>query len=234
MMNKYQGVLGTDSDYQLVWGNVDLEYRKKMGLPKNGIIKIGSPIYENISVVKSKKNEYILLATSGPTTEDIFDLSNEVILKNISTIENIAKTVLSLNQKLVVKIHPSPDEFDPTELLHNIDPNIEVIKTGNISNLIKNCLMMIVIDFSSVILDAHLQNKPVISINVKENGYGIPTAFSNGSCSLASIENLEEKISSILLNESELTVNGLNSAKQYIHEPENSSNTLLDFLSKID
>ena len=30
MMNKYQGVLGIDSDYQLVWGNVDLEYRKKI------------------------------------------------------------------------------------------------------------------------------------------------------------------------------------------------------------
>ena len=234
MMNKYQGVLGIDSDYQLVWGDVDLEYRKKIGFPTNGIIKIGSPIYENIPKEKSKKNEYILLATSGPTTEDIFDLSNEIISKNIYTIENIAKTVLSLNQKLVVKIHPSPDEFDPTELLHNIDPNIEVIKTGNISSLIKNCLMMIVIDFSSVILDAHLQNKPVISVHVKENGYGIPTAFSNDSCSLASTENLEEKISSILLNDSELIANGLNSAKQYMHKPANSSSTLLNFLSKID
>jgi len=93
--------------------------------------------------------------------------------------------------------------------------------------------MMIVIDFSSVILDAHLQNKPVISVHVKENGYGIPTAFSNDSCSLASTENLEEKISSILLNDSELIANGLNSAKQYMHEPGNSSSTLLNFLSKI-
>tara|TARA_Y100001936_G_scaffold34250_1_gene32291 strand:- start:10149 stop:12014 length:1866 start_codon:yes stop_codon:yes gene_type:complete len=234
MMNKYQGVLGNHSDYQLVWGDVDFNYRKNMGLPKNRIIKIGSPIYENISTEKSKKHEYILLATSGPTTEDVFDLSSEVISKNIHTIESIAKTVLSLNQKLVVKIHPSPDEFDPTKLLQNIDTNIEVIKTGNITNLIKNCSMMIVIDFSSVILDAHLQNKPVISINVKENGYGVPTAFSNGSCSLASIENLKEKISSILTNNSELISNGSNSAKQYIHEPGNSSNALLNFLSKID
>ena len=50
----------------------------------------------------------------------------------------------SLNHKLLIKIHPSPDEFDPTELVRSINPDIQVIKTGNISNLIKNCSMMAV------------------------------------------------------------------------------------------
>ena len=232
MMNKYQGALGLNTDYQLVWGDVDYQYRKKLGFDPEKIIKIGSPAYDHFFDKKNSKRDYVLLATSGPTTEDIFDLTVESITKNIETIKGISKIVAGLNQKLIIKIHPSPDEFDPTELIKSIDPNIQVIKTGDISEIIKNCSLMIVIDFSSVILDAYLLKKPIISIPVKNNGYGLPKAFVNNSCMIENLETLENLINNLLKNDnSELIKNATISGQNYMSNLGNASEQLLRFLS---
>ena len=232
MMNKYQGALGLNTDYQLVWGDVDYQYRKKLGFDPEKIIKIGSPAYDHFFDKKNSKRDYVLLATSGPTTEDIFDLTVESIAKNIETIKGISKIVAGLNQKLIIKIHPSPDEFDPTELIKSIDPNIQVIKTGDISEIIKNCSLMIVIDFSSVILDAYLLKKPIISIPVKNNGYGLPKAFVNNSCMIENLETLENSINNLLKNDnSELIKNATISGQNYMSNLGKASEQLLRFLS---
>ena len=232
MMNKYQGALGLNTDYQLVWGDVDYQYRKKLGFDPEKIIKIGSPAYDHFFDKKNSKRDYVLLATSGPTTEDIFDLTVESIAKNIETIKGISKIVTGLNQKLIIKIHPSPDEFDPTELIKSIDPNIQVIKTGDISEIIKNCSLMIVIDFSSVILDAYLLKKPIISIPVKNNGYGLPKAFVNNSCMIENLETLENSINNLLKNDnSELIKNATISGQNYMSNLGKASEQLLRFLS---
>ena len=55
----------------------------------------------------------------------------------------------------------------------SINSEIKVIKEGKISPLIQSCELLIVIDFSSVILDAHILGKPVISLTVKDNQWGI-------------------------------------------------------------
>ena len=232
MVNKYHGVLGLNTDYQLVWGDIDYQYRKKLGFDPEKIIKIGSPAYDHFFDKKNSKRDYVLLATSGPTTEDIFDLTVESITKNIETIKGISKIVAGLNQKLIIKIHPSPDEFDPTELIKSIDPNIQVIKTGDISEIIKNCSLMIVIDFSSVILDAYLLKKPIISIPVKNNGYGLPKAFVNNSCMIENLETLENSINNLLKNDnSELIKNATISGQNYMSNLGNASEQLLRFLS---
>ena len=232
MMNKYQGALGLNTDYQLVWGDVDYQYRKEIGFDPEKIIKIGSPAHDHFFDKKNSKRDYVLLATSGPTTEDIFDLTVESIVKNIETIKGISKIVTGLNQKLIIKIHPSPDEFDPTELIKSIDPNIQVIKTGDISEIIKNCSLMIVIDFSSVILDAYLLKKPIISIPVKNNGYGLPKAFVNNSCMIENLETLENSINNLLKNDnSELIKNATISGQNYMSNLGKASEQLLRFLS---
>ena len=232
MVNKYHSVLGLNTDYQLVWGDIDYQYRKKLGFDPEKIIKIGSPAYDHFFDKKNSKRDYVLLATSGPTTENIFDLTVESIAKNIETIKGISKIVTGLNQKLIIKIHPSPDEFDPTELIKSIDPNIQVIKTGDISEIIKNCSLMIVIDFSSVILDAYLLKKPIISIPVKNNGYGLPKAFVNNSCMIENLETLENSIDNLLKNDnSELIKNATISGQNYMSNLGKASEQLLRFLS---
>ena len=229
---KHHGVMGYDVDYQLVWGNIDYNYRKKQKFNNKKIIQIGNPAFDSYLNQNSSEKNYILLATSGPTQENIFDLSQTTIKKNIKTIKKIAEIINSTNHNLKIKIHPSPDEFDPTELMKKINPKIQVIKSGNISDLIKNSLLVIVIDFSTIILDAYILKKPIISIPVKNNGFGIPIAFSNNSCIIANIENLESCINSLLEKEYANRVKvGTHSLNEYISNLGSSSKKLLSILN---
>tara|TARA_Y100000996_G_C22395941_1_gene591168 strand:- start:220 stop:879 length:660 start_codon:yes stop_codon:yes gene_type:complete len=217
-----------------VWGKIDEEYRKELDIDLNKIIKIGSPIYDNFNQKKVSEKNHILLATSGPTTEDVFDLKVETISKNISTIKKISEIVSSMNKKLIIKTHPSPDEYDPTKLVKAIDPKIDVIKSGDISELIATCSLMIVIDFSTVILDAYVLNKPIISVPVKDNGYGMPTAFIDQSILVQDLNTLEKSINNILNDEKTLLMKSKLSCENYLSNPGNSSEKLLSFLSNLN
>ena len=93
---------------------------------------------------------------------------------------------------------------------------------------------MITIDFSSVILDSYLLKKPVISVPVKDNNYGSPKPFTDNSCIISTLDNLENLIRKILNDEkrySEIIEIGRNSALNYLSNQDNASNALLSFLS---
>ena len=236
-MNMHHGIIPRISDYSVVWGEVDYEYRKSIGINEETIFTVGSPIYDNFinSIEPYHETDYVLLATSGPTKENIFDLSIETIQKNIQTIRSVCKILTKINKKLIIKIHPSPDEFDPTEIANAINPKIKVVKSGKISTLIKNSKFVIVIDFSSVILDSYLLNKPVISLSVKNNEFGIPFAFKNNSCICTNVDELE-KIIHLLDDQkfyNEMVENGKKSASKYLTTT-NSSKKLYNLLSNFD
>ena len=236
-MNMHHGIIPRISDYSIVWGGVDYEYRKNIGISEETIFTVGSPIYDNFinSIEPYHENNYVLLATSGPTKENIFDLSIETIQKNIQTIRSVCKILTKINKKLIIKTHPSPDEFDPTEIVNAINPKIKIVKSGKISTLIKNSKFVIVIDFSSVILDSYLLNKPVISLSVKNNEFGIPSAFKNNSCICTNVDELE-KIIHLLDDQkfyNEMVENGKKSASKYLTTT-NSSKKLYDLLSNFD
>ena len=80
-MNMHHGIIPRISNYSVVWGEVDYEYRKSIGINEGTIFTIGSPIYDNFinSIEPYHESDYVLLATSGPTKENIFDLSIETI-----------------------------------------------------------------------------------------------------------------------------------------------------------
>ena len=176
-MNVAKGALPIKSDHFLCWGKTGEEFSQSMGINVEKVHSIGSPIFDRLRFDEqnSFKNDYVLLATSGPTKEDASDLTVEIIEKNISAIKNVCELVTKHNKKLIIKTHPTPDELDPSFISKQINSEIEVIKEGKISPLIQSCELLIVIDFSSVILDAHILRKPVISLSVKDNGWGIPS-----------------------------------------------------------
>ena len=237
--NVYRGVVPVESDHAIVWGKVNEDYFRQIGIPEEKIHTIGTPIYDNLKGLNSIDNRegYVLLATSGPTKEDAFDLTIETIEKNIETIKKIAEIVVSHNKKLIVKLHPSPDEYDPSKILRKINPEIEIIKTGNIAELIKKCILLIVIDESTSILDAHLLRKPVLSVAVKAEEFGLPTVLKNNSCALTDISSFE-KIFYQMINDdgfrNKIIKNANKSIQKYISFPYNGATTLLTFLEKFE
>ena len=237
-MNVTQGALPLKSDYFLCWGKVTEKYSKGLGIKSEKIHSIGSPIFDKLrsNEQNSSKNNCVLLATAGPTKEDASDLTIEIIEKYMNAIKKICQLVTKYNKKLIIKIHPSPDELDPSFIAKQINSNINVIKEGNISPLIRSCDLMIVTDLSSPILDAHILERPVILLSVKDNGWGIPTAFKNNSCLVTDLEKLDDDLKSVLNNErvkNQLIINGIQSSKEYLSYQNNGSRELIKFLEKL-
>jgi len=237
-MNVTQGALPLKSDYFLCWGKVTEKYSKGLGIKSEKIHSIGSPIFDKLRFDEqnSSKNDCVLLATTGPTKEDASDLTIEIIEKYMNAVKKICQLVTKYNIKLIIKTHPSPDELDPSFIAKQINSKIKVIKGGNISSLIRSCDLMIVTDLTSPILDAHILERPVILLSVKDNGWGIPTAFKNNSCLVTDLEKLDDDLKSVLNNErvrNQLIINGTKSSKEYLSHQNNGSKELIKFLEKL-
>ena len=237
-MNIAQGGLPVKSNHYLCWGKINENYCKSLRIKPEKIHVIGSPVFDKVRFDKQNfsKNNCVLFATAGPTKEDASDLTIEIIEKYMNAIKKICQLVTKYNKKLIIKTHPSPDELDPSFIAKQINSKIKVIKEGNISPLIRSCDLMIVTDLTSPILDAHILKRPVISLSVKDNGWGIPTAFKNNSCLVTDLEKLDDDLKSVLNNErvrNQLIINGTKSSKEYLSYQNNGSKELIKFLEKL-
>ena len=90
--------------------------------------------------------------------------------------------------------------------------------------------------FTSPIVDAHVLKKPVISLTVRDNDWGIPTALKNESCLITDIDGLEDTLNSVLNNEhikNELIQNGIKSSNEYLSHQSNGSAKLIGFLEEL-
>jgi hypothetical protein len=229
------GVISSNVDLSLVWGKIDHQYRQECGIEKDKIIEIGCTAFDNIEQTEPEimEKNYVVLATQSPTEENIFDLTTDTIKKNIYTIQYVCKLLTKLNLDLIIKPHPDPNEFDPTQIAKDINPNIRIFKNGNFTSIVKNAKFVIVIDFTTVILDCYLLKKPVISLPVKPK-FGIPSALKNNSCIYTNLDNLEKTI--LQLNQDdfyEKTIQkGLFSASNYLSFQNSGTKKLSEFLEK--
>lgn len=235
-MNKFQGVFPVEADKYIVWGKIEERHQIIGGIPEKMIEPLGSPQHDRVfDFIEKQGNEYILLATSGPVKENALDLTVETVQKNQDVIKKICQIVSGMNKTLVIKIHPSPDEFDPSYLVQQIDPRIKVVKTGDIASLISNCELFIAIDASTVILDAQLFKKPVISVAVKDSDYGIPSILQDG-CLFIDIEDFEGTLRQVLDDDkfrSTIIDKGTRYVNEYLANQGCASTIVLDFVEKI-
>ena len=237
-MNVAKGALPIKSDYYLCWGRISGEYSKKMEIKSEKVHPIGSAVFDGVTFDEQKcsKKDHVLLATGSPTKEHASDLTVEIIEKNMDAVKKICQVVTKYNKKLIIKTHPSPDEFDPSFIAKQVNPEIKVIKEGKISPLIQSCDLLIINDLTSPILDAYILKKPVISLRVTDNGWGIPTAFKNNSCIVTDLEKFDDDLKNVLNNESvrnQLIIDGEKSSKEYLAYQNNGSNKLITFLEEL-
>ncbi len=234
-MNLFQGVFPIASDQFLVWGNIERDHQIRAGISDKIVYPLGSLYYDD-KIYADVKEEFVLLATSGPVKENAFDLTIKTIEKNIEAIRQVSKTVTKNGKKLIIKVHPSPDEFDPSNLIKSIDKNIQVVKTGDIFELIKSCILLVVIDVSTVILDAQIIGKPIISVNVKDSGFGIPSIISSNLFPSVEIDGFEQAFLKII-NDTNFKKNIIDSGKKfsnnYINNLGNASEKIIEHISTL-
>jgi hypothetical protein len=232
--NNLLGFFPNFSDYMVVWGSATKVYLEKSGVSTSKIRALGSSIYDDLFEKKhSLKKETILLATSPPMKDLIYDNLVQTNENYRLAIEKVCKIAVKLNQKLVIKLHPSLVDFDVESVVAKISSEIVVIKHGSIFPFIEDCKLLLTFDLSTTLLEAQILKKPAVSIYLKEYGFGESDIFKEGSCISTPIENLEEILAKIIHDEpycQELVRNGDRFVERYLDNRGTSSKSLIDFL----
>lgn len=233
-MNTAQTVYPVKSDKFLVWGKTSQNDAITNGLLKpENVIPIGSPRYDGLFETENISEDYILFAVTGPRKMNVRDLKISTYLNHENSIEQICKIVSKLGKKLIIKLHPGSDEYNITEFVKSINPEIEVITTGDILPLIKSCSAMIVTRLSTSMLECQILKKPVIYVPIFDENFGKPEIFRSNSCIFSSLDKLEFDLNK-LQSDTNFKQDIINSAnifiKNYFSNPNRASNSLLEFL----
>ena len=196
-MNRSQGIYPFKSDFYLCFGlpqKNDCINNSK--IPESKIITVGPVRYKKLVNTTTSDGDYVLIATSGPELENIQGLSHTNMIKYLKAIENICLVAKKNNLKIIVKQHPSPQEYPLKEFVKRIDKNITVLSGGDIIPLIKNCKFLISFGISTVILEAIILKKLVLVFKGIDYGWGEPKILDG--CEIVDANNLDIKIHKIL------------------------------------
>ena len=223
------------ADKFLVWGNIASQDALINGdVLQSNIVNLGSPRYDGIfaDYPTSDKN-YILLATPGPGNMHV----NGQVVKNIEDyllyIKQICEITTKNNLNLIIKPHPSVDDLDIRKIVHQINPKIKVVTTGDILPLISSCSLMILMGQSTSVLECFMLRKPVICVPAIDFNFGTPEPMRSKFCPVVSIDELEQTISKIIYDENykkALIEKGNEYVTEYLSNLGNSSEKLLEFL----
>ena len=186
----------------LVWGNKDLKSCIENGIPNNKIEVLGSTFYDKIFQNKipsyTKSDNSVLFATDFKSLHTIESITVEWMKKYELIINSVHNATMKHDKKLVIRPHPQKD-IGEKQIAKKLDPQIKVVQGGSILPLIKSSSLVVVTDVSSVMVEAMILNKPVISIRVNPDYDDFFTG--NPTCLRTDIEDFENNLSKILENE---------------------------------
>ena len=201
------------SDKFLVWGNETKKYAAECGFAEKTNV-IGSTVYDTLfdDTEIETPGDYILLATSSPQQNEIFDLSIKNLEKYEMIIKEVCNVAVRLKKKLIIKLHPFQEERDIQKIVSNFGEQVVVVKDTKISDLINLCGVFLVNDFSTTMLDAFILKKPTIVIQTKDrNEKEKPIILKSECCIECTIDTLEENIQHIITDNT-----AINSAQQIL------------------
>lgn len=207
------------------------------GLPPSMVVNLGSPRYDNaIADYAVSDNDYILLATPGPGNMTIRGQVINNIENYLASIRRICEIITRNKKNLVIKPHTSADDIDIRKIVHQVNPEIQVVTTGDIMPLISSCSFMIMMGLSTSILEAQMFQKPVICMPAIDFNFGIPEPLRSKSCVTTTVDDLEKIIHQILNDENykkSLIEKGNRYVSNYISNLNKSSEKFFEFLNSI-
>ena len=232
------GVLPLESDYFFSWGIISSEYISQLASVKSQIKLIGNPNLDRI--LSKKKNtkqnsNTVLLLTTGPRNQH--SIGNHVPTWNEyeQLIESLYTSISKSKLNLIIKRHPDIAENDFSTKLYKKLADVQIFKSGDVSDLIMDSNLVVSVGVSSAILESQVVEKPVISINVDYDIYG-PTKYIPNSCPHIQVTEFENILSK-LVNEpqmiDELIQKGKSSINDSISNIGNSSKILFDTLDEL-
>ena len=213
-----QGAYLHDADTLAVWGDIDRSISiENGGIPSNKVRIIGAPRYDNLFNSETKKQDYILLASSGdPQPEEVNGIRINKIEEYLTDILQISKIVRELDEEVFIKLHPSPTQLmDLVELGKKIDPKITIVSHGEITSLLPSAKLVRSIGMSTAIIEALILKKPVIFIPGIDYNWGDPSIINEKGCLISSINELKNDLKGVL-NNTKLYAEQQNSSRKYL------------------
>ena len=204
--NTFTGSVLKKSNKFIVWGESMKLYCKEYGMSENQFEVLGNPYYDNLfneNYKASNHEGHVLLITQGPAIN--FHINDSLVKTNDDyekKLKLICKTVIKNKKKLIIKLHPYEITNNEDEICKEIDPEIRVIKKGNIISLIDSCSVLISLgtSLSTAILEAHILQKPVLRIPFAE-WMGKPDRFRKQFCFNTTDEEFDESFQKIYKDE---------------------------------
>ncbi len=220
-----------------LWGNEMKNCFHQFGVSDNDVILTGSSRHDELFQMKNKcKNKgQILLASSILT--DIFysGMKTDAFIKFENILQDICKISINVpNKKLIVKLHPGQHtSFDVKPIIHSIDASIPIYKTGNISNLMKDCDVLICIGPSTVLLEAMILGKPTITFGIDPQWFYEDKIFKSGATLLVkSSQELEDALNKVLSDDAYRN-NLVKKGEEFVNDYLVNQGTASEFIRKL-
>lgn len=169
-----------------VWDNTEKNHLRSLGIPDENFVLTGSHRLDHLFKVKDQcKNDGSILVASSSLAKQDESLDSSTLtaieygnmLKNICKISNKIK-----DKKLIVKLHPAQSpSFDAKMLIQEVDPSIPIFQHENIFSFLKNCDVLVCMEYSTILLEAMILNKPTITILVYSDWYGDDEMIKSGA-----------------------------------------------------
>jgi CDP-glycerol glycerophosphotransferase (TagB/SpsB family) len=241
MWNTFTGSVLKKSNKFMVWGESMKLYCKEYGISENQFEVLGNPYYDNLfneNYKTSNHEEHVLLITQGPAIN--FHINDSLVKTNDDyekKLKLICKTVIKNKKKLIIKLHPYEITNNEDKICKEIDPEIRVIKKGNIISLINSCSVLISLgtSLSTAILEAHILKKPVLRMPFAE-WMGKPDLFRKQFCFNTNEEEFAETFKKIYEDEAfhnKITKIGHEFLNAYLANKGNAAENIAHYIKKL-
>ena len=224
----------SESDIQAVWGVLSKKHAESLGHNKN-LVVTGSPRHDNFFMYKRKKKSgKILLATTVISNYDTNYSTIDYYVKFNEFVKEVCRVIKQFPDKeLIVKPHPVNDSLNNIiDVLHEIDPKIQITHTQNIEKLIADCELVITFNNSTIALESIILGVPTITLEVEEWATDISIVNDGAILAISDITKIESGIKKIL-NDDDFRQKFLDSSKKFVNNYMSNQGNASSNISKL-
>lgn len=230
------GYLPNLDQKEAIWGNETRDHFIKLGVDANDLILTGSPRHDFFfnSKPSNRLNNAILLATNVILGQNYKGIDSRVYHDYKIKLKKLIEIINDISdKKLIIKLHPGRPPIDVIpKILEEIKFPLNVSKTGDIFDYIVNSDIVISTEFSTVLLDAMILQKPTITLLFDHNNFHDESIIQENAT--AYVTNLEEF--SIVLNkiivDKEFRKNLINNGTKFVNKYMINQGNSSEFLAK--
>lgn len=241
--DKYHSIyphLPTDEIREAVWGNIIKDYIKKHGMKEGQIILSGSPrhdpFFNRRKKIKTKgtvliaANIFAFFNLAGNDTRAYERL--EKFIKKIIEIIKMYK-----EKKIIVKLHPTHGYHDVKSLILDIDRSIPIYKNQNLLELLDQCDEVISLNYSTILVDAMILNKPTLVVLAERQGFEQEQiVMKNSTMVVVDLKDIDSNLQKFITNDnvrSNLIKKGSEFVNEYFVNQGNASKYLSQVIKRL-